>query len=351
MARRRRLVAPDQSELEKLDEGFAAKPPLGQSMTPPIAQVAGEAAVLAGMANVTDRVAAAKDAADAKDWRAAYQDGRVVQQISVDDIELNFLSRDRVFNDVEERKELIGSIMTHGLRTPIEVTPTKDGYGLISGNRRLTVFRMLALKDPEFSKIPAFVRTHKDRAQAYLSMVEENEIRANLSHYERGRISVLATQQGVYGSVSEAVNHLFGQASKAKRSKVRSFAAVHEALGDLLGFPLDLTERTGLRIAAALRSGGQAKLRSALAGFDPKSAAQELKRLETALSALENTEKDPTRGGRPSEVTKLPKVTLPGGGDLRAQVSAQGLKIDVKGREVSSETAREILAKIAKMLH
>ena len=33
MAKRRRLVAPDKSDLEKLDESFAAKPPLGQGTT------------------------------------------------------------------------------------------------------------------------------------------------------------------------------------------------------------------------------------------------------------------------------------------------------------------------------
>ncbi|WP_311199555.1 hypothetical protein [Phaeobacter inhibens] len=49
---------------------------------------------------------------------------------------------------------------------------------------------------------------------------------------------------------------LFGAASKAKRSKVRSFAAVHEGLGDLLRYPNALSEKAGLKLAAALRSGG-----------------------------------------------------------------------------------------------
>ena len=47
MAKRRRLIAPDQNELDKIDEGFAAKPPLGRGVSPPIAQVASEAATLA----------------------------------------------------------------------------------------------------------------------------------------------------------------------------------------------------------------------------------------------------------------------------------------------------------------
>lgn len=51
-------------------------------------------------------------------------------------------------------------------------------------------------------------------------MVEENEVRANLSHYERGRIAVLAAEQGHFTHVEEAVARLSGAASKAKRSKI-----------------------------------------------------------------------------------------------------------------------------------
>ena len=47
MAKRRRLIAPDASELQELEEGFATKPSANpfetKSAVPPIAQVAAEA--------------------------------------------------------------------------------------------------------------------------------------------------------------------------------------------------------------------------------------------------------------------------------------------------------------------
>ncbi len=350
MARRKRLVAPDQSELEKLDEGFAAKPPLGQSMTPPIAQVAGEAAALAGMAGVQDRVAAAKDTADAEKWREAERAGRAVVHIPVDQIQTDYLRRDRMVDDPDARLELTKSIIDHGLRTPIEVAKTEEGYGLIAGHRRLRIFRLMSEQFPRFSEIPAFIRTPKDSADAYQNMVEENEVRANLTHYERGRIAVLATQNGVFGSVDDAVGKLFESASKSKRSKVRSFAAVHEALGDLLKHPMDLSERLGLKVATALRNGAQGKLREGLSGPGYREAPAEAKLLEGLLAGLESGKKDPARGGRPTEVIKIKPIRLKSGGDLSAQISGQGMKIDLKGREVDAATVQEILTYIQRSL-
>lgn len=75
MAKRRRLIAPDASELQELEEGFATKPSANpfetKSAVPPIAQVAAEAASLNSMAGVTDRVALARDQGDAARWREA----------------------------------------------------------------------------------------------------------------------------------------------------------------------------------------------------------------------------------------------------------------------------------------
>jgi ParB family chromosome partitioning protein len=350
MARRRRLVAPDQSELDKIDEGFAAKPPLGNSVTPPIAQGAGEAAALAGMANVTDRAAAARDATQAQNWREAEEAGHAVQAIPISQIDADYLRRDRVVDDQEEMEELVASVQSQGLRSPIEVVATDEGFGLISGHRRLKAFRNLAVSDDRFQQIPAFVRSHDTSADAYLSMVEENEVRANLTHYERGRIAVLAAQHGVFPSVADAVARLFGNASKSKRSKVRSFASVHEALGDLLKFPTDLSEKAGLQLAAALRDGAQKALRQVLAASSYGTADDEWKALEAALGQLGAATKDPSKGGRPSEVTKLPPVELEGGGKLVGQVSPTGLKIDVKGRAVDAATLEMILADIQNRL-
>lgn len=346
MAKRRRLTAPDAEELREIETGFAAKPPAA----PPIAQVAGEAAALAGLAGVTDRAAAARDEADAAKFRAAQEAGLVAQEVPVAEIDTAYLRRDRMEEDAEEMAELVASIRAHGLRTPIEVVRLEDGFGLISGWRRLRAFRQLAAEEGGHDRIPAFVRDGVEGAPAYVSMVEENEVRAALSHYERGRIAVLAAGQGAFPSVEAAVDALFAGASKAKRSKVRSFALVHEALGDVLRFPTALTERLGLQLAAALRAGHQARLRAALGAADCQNAGEEGRALKQALKGLSESGRDPARGGRPQEVTRLDPVSLRSGGELRAEISSRGMRIELEGRVLNPDTVQRILGQIQRLL-
>ncbi|SMX51056.1 ParB/RepB/Spo0J family partition protein [Actibacterium lipolyticum] len=349
MAKRKRLTAPDAQVLQDLEEGFAAKPLETKSMKPPIAQVAGEAAALAGMANVTDRAEAARDKADADLYRAASTAGMVAQPVALDQIDADYIRRDRIVEDAEAMAELVASIKQRGLRSPIEVTQTDEGFGLISGFRRVQAFRQLAATNPEFANIPAFLREAGAGAAAYVSMVEENEVRANLSHYERGRIAVLSVGQGVFPSVEAAVDTLFQAASKAKRSKVRSFAVVHEGLGDLLRFPAALTERAGLKLAGALRAGEQPRLRAALDEGDPQDPTAEWRLLEAALTGV-TPDRDPSKGGRPQQVTTLDEVALKKGGTLGAQISGDKLRIDLKGRVVNPDTARRIMQHIERLL-
>ena len=149
-------------------------------------------------------------------------------------------------------------------------------------------FNNLAELNPgEFTTIKALVRSATDTAGAFAAMIEENEIRASLSHYERGRIAAIAAQQGAFGSTEEAVNELFNMASKSKRSKVRSFAEVFEMMGDLMEFPENLNERRGLRLAGALRQGGQRQLRDALAAGQGGSPEAEWQALEPTIQEIE----------------------------------------------------------------
>lgn len=352
MAKRRRLIAPDAAEIEKIEEGFAAKPGInpfegGASSAPPIAKVSAEAAQLRAQAAVTDRVELARDKADAAKWREAEEAGQVVMLVPLVKIDRDYLRRDRMQVEEDELQELIASIRTHGLRSPIEVVALEDGgYGLVSGFRRLEAFSRLNRSMEGFEEIPAFLRRGAESAAAYVAMVEENELRANLSPYERGRIAVLVAGQGVFASVEEAVEQLFAAASKAKRSKVRSFAAVHEGLGDLLQFPNLLSEKTGLKLATALRAGGQGALRKALAGAGSEDARAEAKLLDTALAALEPAPQDKARGGRPRQVTKLDSRRLNGGGALSAEIGANALRIDLKGRDLDPAEAEALLSLI-----
>jgi len=51
-------------------------------------------------------------------------------------------------------------------------------------------------------------------------MVEENEIRAALSPWERGRIALLAHRQEVFGTIEEAVARLYPAAPRMKRARL-----------------------------------------------------------------------------------------------------------------------------------
>ncbi|WP_170560730.1 ParB/RepB/Spo0J family partition protein [Ruegeria atlantica] len=354
MAKRRRLAVPKTEELEELEAGFAAKPSLnpfeGTASAPPIAQVAAEAASLSGMTTVTDRVELAKDQNDAARWRDAQDAGLVAEMLPIDLIDAEYIRRDRMVEDEEAMAELLESLRNNGLRTPIEVTREGDGFGLISGFRRLDAFRRLAKTDSQFASIPAFVRGIGSGQGAYVSMVEENELRSNLSPYERGRIAVLAVGQGIFESTEAAVDVLFAAASKAKRSKVRSFAMVHEALGDLLKHPVALSEKAGLKIASALRGGAQTRLRQALAEADVMDPKTEWDVLENAMNSSPSPATKKARGGRPQQVKPLIPVKLAGGGTIQAELSPDEVRIRVRLPGVSEEDAQELIEQVARHL-
>lgn len=307
MAKRRRLNAPSAEELAKIAEGFAAEPASGKRRAglgpnvPPIAQVAGEAAE-ASAAEVTEaRVKAAKFESDARKYVEATEGGLLAINIPLDAIAVDHLSRDRMTADDVEMAELRHSIQVHGLRMPIEVLELENdegpAYGLISGWRRLSAMRALAVETGEgaFDRIAALVRRPKEASDAYVSMVEENEIRADLSHYERGRIAVVATAQGAFETIEVAVDELFAAGSKAKRSKIRSFSFIFEELGDLLAYPTQMSERAGLRLAAALKAGKGHHFRNVLSDSGAENFDQEWKLIEGPLKDHEADSKQKSR--------------------------------------------------------
>jgi ParB family chromosome partitioning protein len=272
--------------------------------------------------------------------------------------------RDRTQLDADEMKELVDSIEAHGMRLPIEVfrRETTDEnpkpYGLLSGFRRYKAMRQIAARrsDPKWSIINAIERDPEALGGAIRAMVEENEIRSNLSHYERGRIAVVAAQQGVFGSTEEGVNTLFATASKAKRSKIRAFALIFEELGDLLVFPEALKERDGLRLANALRNGAEVDLRDVLARGTFEDADHEWQTLEAIIQAQEpQTRKDPARGGRPTAAK--PKSgwdgdtrVLSSGVTLRHVKDSNGHMIRVGGTMIDQALMEAALDHLAYML-
>ena len=317
MAKRKRLDP--FGALPAMEDPSEAAPAAMAALTrPPIADMAGAAAATAAMEEM------------AATLHAAREGGRLVLSLPLDQIEAGYLVRDRIASDPEEMAALVESLRARGQQTPIEVAQIgPDRYGLISGWRRLAALRQLAAEGGKTVSVLALLRKPDQASDAYVAMVEENEIRVGLSFYERARIAAKAVEAGVYPDDRAALRALFAAASRAKRSKIGSFLTVVRALDGALRFPEAIGERLGLQLAQALEAdaGLTTRLRALLAQEAADAATEQqwlLRALAPAKSAVTETisTEEPVPGLRlithPSG-----KITLEGpraDSDLRARL-------------------------------
>ena len=308
MAKRRRLEVPAAPT-----GGLEVKALSGRGAPPPVARVAGDAAALAAADEALAAIEAAKG------------EGRLAIRVPLDAIAVDHLVRDRIGVADEDMEALMTSIRAHGQRTPIEVVETGGGaYGLISGWRRLAALRALHDETGEdrFGQVLAVIRAPREAGDAYVAMVEENEIRVGLSYYERARIAALAAERGAFDSAEAAIDVLFAAGSRAKRSKIRSFLRIHQEIGDWLRFPAHLPERLGLQVAAALKDGDRLSLLEALA--TPASSPD----METAALMVAVTPVAPAKTGKAAKPGPKPDRTS------RRETLRPGLVMEAKGDRV-----------------
>ncbi|MGI8942981.1 MAG: ParB N-terminal domain-containing protein [Qipengyuania sp.] len=267
--------------------------------------------------------------------RRARAEGRMVVDLALDAIAPDHLARDRLPQEDPEMVHLRESLRVHGQRTPIEVTPLSGAlpYGLISGWRRLSALRALHAEsgDARFATVQALVRAPASAQDAYVAMVEENEIRLGLSHYERARVAARATARGVFESEKKALLVLFANASRAKRSRIRAFLEIYHALEGSLRFPTHLPERLGLKLVDMVRAGARDRIHEAIVQGDPQTPEAE----QALLSGLV----DPQPASAPVEVEAL----LPGV-SLEQRLRGRTLTLRLRGRGVTPELAAEIRA-------
>ena len=266
MAKRKRLELPTGSETGILETKSAYS---GAMSRMPIAEVAGDTAARAAL----DEVSRAMTDAEAE--------GRMVRKIAIDRIDLRHLNRDRMVLAEDEMEALKASLAARGQQTPVEVLQLSSGrFGLISGLRRLEALTALGQAD-----VLAFVRRPESASASYVAMVEENEIRAALSFYERANIAVQAVGAGVYPTPQMAVKALFANVSSAKRSKILRFVVVRQTIGKALSFPAAIPEKLGLALAAAIEADKAVATRisDALRKTPPADAQAERRVLERAL--------------------------------------------------------------------
>lgn len=301
MAKRKRLTPAQPGAFSSSPGTTAALSARGALGPAPIAQVAGEASASAALADLADAMENARTS------------GRLLDEIPLDAIDTQYLMRDRLEQDQEDLHALMTSIRARGQQTAIEVaaleTP-KDGktYGLISGWRRITALDRLYREtgDPRFATARAVTVTPDSARDAYVAMVEENEIRVNLSFYERARIAIRAMHADIYDSQRAALQGLFASTTRSKRSKIGSFIPLVEAFDSILRHPTAISERLGLALSQALDRDPDfgARLRARLLEVQPQTVEEELRLLNDALA-------DPVRVKDPEPPVSEPEITTP----------------------------------------
>lgn len=295
MAKRRRLSPANPDFIvsaEAPEAGPFPAAPAGNLRRPPVADLAGVASAHSAL----DEMVTAFD--------QARSEGRMVLELPLDAIQSDYLVRDRIGFDEEEMQALVESLRSRGQQTPVEVTDLGEGrYGLISGWRRCRALKRLLDETGEdrFARVRALMRRPEVSSDAYIAMVEENEIRVGLSYYERARIAAKAADQGVFGSEQDALRGLFASASRAKRSKIGSFIGIVRALDGVLAFPEALPERAGLVLAKRLAEEPALadRLRERWAEAAPADPETEQARIRTELAQKQLSGPTPGTGDAP----------------------------------------------------
>lgn len=343
MAKRKRLMPARANFLENAAEAGRAR----TGLTAPIAQVAGEAAATAAFSEVAGAL------------QAARSEGRMIEALPLDAIDPAYLVRDRLVQDEEEMAALMDSLRARGQQMPVEVIvlpePSRGhSHGLISGWRRLTALRRLYKKesDPKFATIRALVIRPDTAQDAYISMVEENEIRVDLSHYERARIVVRAMQEGVYPTRREALQGLFGNATRSKRSKIGTFIRLVEAFDDTLYFPAAISEKLGLALVREMgRDPGFAGGLKRRLQEIPRSNGEEETGILSAALAARGTAPAPARGKIEAEHDMPPprsvratseRIVTPITEALELRFSPARKRLELVGEDVTMELAEAL---------
>ncbi len=206
-----------------------------------------------------------RNAEDAKAFRAASEEGRVLHALPLVEIATDDLPRDRLELEAvaasDAMEELKTSIRARGQKEPVEVYRGADGrYQLKKGWRRLTALGQLFDETGEsrFATVIARVEQGEaDRLARYIDMVEENVVREDLSFAEMAQVAITAAADpALEGEDVEAlIKRLYGSLHKMKRSYIRSFAFLLDSLGSALRYPREVSRNLGVEVARLLKSG------------------------------------------------------------------------------------------------
>ena len=204
---------------------------------------------------------------------------------------------------------------------------TSDGFELIQGFRRLAAFRELAEEtgDPRYTRIPAaMVPRGEPLVALYRKMVDENLIRKDLSFGEMAQLALSYARDESIPS-GEAVSTLYASALKQKRTYIRQFARVLEALDGTVRHPEAIPRALGLDVYKLLeaepdRAGG---IMNALMDMPDRDAAAETRVLRDSLV--------PQKKAKPLVQKSVSKTSLRlGRPEGEARVTASDGKVELR---------------------
>lgn len=269
---------------DEIEVGIVPKKALARR-GPMASAIAENADALKARKSTADAIRAENDAL-AHEYVSLNAAGHVVQPIALDDVHMTLLVRDRLPGEDHELESLVTSIQDLGLSNPIRVLkrPDGSGYELVQGFRRLSAYRALLTQTggDVWAKIPALIMPGEvdDIEGMYRRMVDENLIRKDLSfaemaHAARNFADDPSTQAR---TLKEAIGALFQSAPYSKRSYIRSFAALNDALGPELMFATDIPRALGVSLAREIKEDPSkvGEIAAALAGAPDRDSEGEM---------------------------------------------------------------------------
>lgn len=204
-----------------------------------------------------------RNADDAKAWRTASEEGRVLADLPLSAVRTDALPRDRLELEAvaqsDEMEELKASIRARGQREPIEVWVDGDAYQLKKGWRRLTALGQLHAETGDSRFATVIVRIEAgadDRLARYVDMVEENVVREDLTFAEMARIAIAAAEDPDTDELDPdaMVGRLYASLHKTKRSYIRAFVFMLSVLGDDLKYPKAVGRNLGVDVSRTIRT-------------------------------------------------------------------------------------------------
>lgn len=287
MSRKRRVFEiemPDEAAPE-VAETFPAGKDEREQRRGPMATAITEAAESTRDRAVIEAQIRAENDALAQEHVRLKRAGLITDMIALDAIDTRKLIRDRAPGADFELGELVESIRDIGLSNPIQVEPGRDGrYELIQGWRRLSAYRRLLEETGDveaWGRIPAGIAARGDELQSlYRRMVDENLVRKDISFAEMAQLALHYAMDPMTEEhdPEKAVAILFKSAGYQKRSYIRSFIRLVDALGETLMYAPEIPRALGLALSQRLDEvpGTAAAIRAELKDWDTRSIRDEL---------------------------------------------------------------------------